>query len=69
MFVVYNDPESDDEVTAFHVIVGTIDQKNEIASAPGTLANVPEVKQILDTLEVLRYWCSERDSETIKAIA
>lgn len=55
MFVVYNDPESDDEVTAFHVIVGTIDQENEIASAPGILANVPEVKQILDTFEVLRY--------------
>jgi hypothetical protein len=54
MFVVYNDPESDDEVTSFHVIVGTIDQENEIASAPGTLANVLEVKQILDTFEALQ---------------
>jgi hypothetical protein len=53
MFVVYNDPDND-EVTAFHVIVGTIDQENEIASPPGTLANIPEVKQILDTFEVLQ---------------
>jgi len=53
MFVVYNDPESDDEVTAFHVNVSTIDRENKIATAPGVLANMPEVKQILDTFEVL----------------
>jgi hypothetical protein len=53
MFVVFNDPNSD-EVTAFHVIVGTIDSENGVATPPGTLISIPPVKQIFDSFEIVR---------------
>ena len=53
MFVVYNDPEDEAEVTAFEIIVATIDRENKVLTPPGTLMQRPEVRQIFDSFEVL----------------
>lgn len=47
MFVVYDDPESDD-VAAYNVIVGTVDQENKVATTPGTLIQQPAVQQVFN---------------------
>jgi hypothetical protein len=51
LFAVYNDPESD-EAMGYAVPVG-MESADIVSTPPGTLPNVPSVKQILDSFELV----------------
>jgi hypothetical protein len=51
LFAAYNDPESD-EVAGYMVPVA-MESANVVAMPPGTLANISEIKQMLDSFELV----------------
>jgi hypothetical protein len=52
LFAVYNDPESDE--VAGYTLPGIIMESADVeATSPDTLANIPEVKQVLDSFELV----------------